>query len=55
MLHINMYVCIYVYIYVHAYSRFCIIMCFTLYSVQDAFMTNGNSIFQLTLGFTPIE
>lgn len=45
-------ICIILYIY--SFSRFCTVMYFTLYSAQDAFMTHGNSIFQLTLFLIPI-
>ena len=54
------YMCIYVHtysiytIYIYSLSKFCTVTYFTLYSVQDVFMTNGNSIFHLTLFFTPM-
>lgn len=50
--------CIYTYVracsmytilHIYSFNRFCTVMYFTLYSVQDTIMTNGNSIFHLTL------
>lgn len=52
--------CIYTYVracsmytilHIYSFNRFCTVMYFTLYSIQDTIMTNGNSIFHLTLLF----